>query len=210
MFGPRRRGSGSSRRRASEMLGTRPRAAQRDGALPALSPTQPVSAAAKRRLRNAGFAVAAIVIFFWSVLPVLALILMSLSPAADLIRTPPTVIPSAFTLDNFVAVLAAEGLHTSAQAKRVPLSLMNSFFVGVVGLGDQRRRSERSPATPSPATHAPLLSSGGLWAPDADAHDPGLTLVLPFFIIFPVSGSSTPAWPWSSPIRRSCCRSVPG
>src|SRR4029434_1973785 len=76
--------------------------------------------------------IAAIVIFLWSALPVLGLILMSLSPPVDLVRLPPSVIPSRITFDNFIAVLFPEGYATSVQARRVPLALINSFGVGIV------------------------------------------------------------------------------
>jgi multiple sugar transport system permease protein len=108
---------------------------------------------------------------------------MSLSPASDLIRTPPTVVPSSLTLDNFVSVLAAEGQTTSAQAKRVPLSLMNSFVVGtVVSVVNVALGTLAGYAF---ARHAKRrFFAGSLWALLLTRMIPGLTLVLPFFIIF--------------------------
>ena len=155
--------------------------------LPAYRPHSLLPARVTRVLAPALFALVAIVIFLWSVLPVLALILMSLSPAADLIRTPATVIPTTLTFDNFMSVLAAEGHTTSAQAKRVPLSLMNSFIVGAIvsvinvalgtlaGYAFARHAKER-------------FFAGSLWALMLTRMIPGLTLVLPFFITFKTLG----------------------
>ena len=58
---------------------------------------------------------------------VVALLLLSITPAADLIRTPATVVPSTLTLDNFVSVLLpgwVAGQSSSVQAERVPLSVL--------------------------------------------------------------------------------------
>ena len=86
-----------------------------------------------RAIGRGGFALLAVVIFLWSALPVLALVLMSLTPASDLIRTPPTLVPSTITLQNFQTVLLPQSgaqFSTSVQARRVPLSIFNSFVVG--------------------------------------------------------------------------------
>ena len=74
-----------------------------------------------------------LVIFLWSALPVLALILMSLTPASDLIRTPPTLVPSTITLQNFQTVLLPGLAHSSRQACRrggFRSRSFNSFVVG--------------------------------------------------------------------------------
>jgi multiple sugar transport system permease protein len=137
-------------------------------------------------LSKGGFALAAVVLFLWSALPVLALVLMSFTPASDLIRTPPTMAPSAFTLDNFKTVLIPElgsSFSTSVQAKRVPLSLTNSLIVGAcvalisvtlgtfAGYAFARHGKSR-------------FFSASLWMLLLTRMTPGLTLVLPFFIIF--------------------------
>ena len=54
---------------------------------------------------------AAIAIFAWSFGPFLWLVLMSLSMPADLVRSPPSVIPSGLTLDNFRYVLFPGGVE---------------------------------------------------------------------------------------------------
>jgi len=142
--------------------------------------------ALERTLSKGGFALAAILLFLWSALPVLALVLMSFTPASDLIRTPPTMAPSAFTLDNFKTVLMPQlgsTFSTSVQAKRVPLSLANSFIVGAcvalisvslgvfAGYAFARHGKSR-------------FFSASLWMLLLTRMTPGLTLVLPFFIIF--------------------------
>lgn len=121
-------------------------------------------------------------IFIWSFLPVAALVFISLSPATDLIRTPPSLFPSTLTFENYRMVLMAEGT-TSVQAQRVPISLFNSFVIGVIvsvlnvalgtlaGYGFARYASHR-------------FFSVSLWALLLTRMVPALTLVLPFFVIF--------------------------
>ncbi len=145
---------------------------------------------AARVLAQGGFWTVAALVFLWSALPVAALLLMSLTPAADLIRTPASMVPSAITLDNFVSVLLpgrVAGQASSVQAQRVPLSLLNSFAVGAVAAavsvvlgtlaGYAFARHEKAPAF--------KLS---LWALLLTRMTPGLTLVLPFFIGFRAAG----------------------
>ncbi|KGM33368.1 ABC transporter permease [Inquilinus limosus] len=141
-------------------------------------------------LGRIAFTLAALLIFLWSALPVIALVLMSITPASDLIRMPPTVVPSGFTLHNFTAVLAPElasGNETSVQAKRVPLSLLNSFVVGVVVV-------TISVALGTLAGYA-FARHGkarffriSLWGLLLTRMTPALTLVLPFFVIFRTLG----------------------
>jgi multiple sugar transport system permease protein len=146
--------------------------------------------AASRVLARGGFWATALVVFLWSALPVVALLLLSITPAADLIRTPATVVPSMLTLDNFISVLlpgSVAGQVSSVQAERVPLSVLNSFLVGAsvaaisVALGTLAgyafARHEKAPAF--------RIS---LWALLLTRMTPGLTLVLPFFIGFRTFG----------------------
>ncbi|MGI3900686.1 MAG: ABC transporter permease subunit [Janthinobacterium lividum] len=137
-------------------------------------------------LGRGGFGLAAIILFLWSALPVLALVLMSLTPASDLIRTPATMIPSGFTLENFKTVLMPQisaGFSTSVQAKRVPLSLFNSLVVGACvalisvvlgtfsGYAFARYGRKR-------------FFGASIWILMLTRMTPGLTLVLPFFVIY--------------------------
>ncbi|WP_131196100.1 ABC transporter permease subunit [Lichenihabitans psoromatis] len=154
--------------------------------LPPPAPRFRLPRAMEAALGHGGFALAAIVLFLWSALPVLALVLMSLTPASDLIRTPATMIPSGFTLENFKTVLMPQisaGFSTSVQAKRVPLSLINSFVIGAcvalisivlgtfAGYAFARYGKKR-------------FFNVSIWLLLLTRMTPGLTLVLPFFIIY--------------------------
>lgn len=139
--------------------------------------------AVRALLSRIGFRAAVALIFLWSALPVLLLVMMSITPATDLIRTPPSAIPSGFTMDNFRAVLFPEGGTTSVQAKRVPLSLLNSFLIGAVTVfltllvtpfaGYVFARWPRT-----------RMFQAGLWAMLFTRMTPALTLVLPFFVLY--------------------------
>jgi ABC-type glycerol-3-phosphate transport system permease component len=143
-----------------------------------------------RILARGGFWATVLLVFLWSALPVAGLLLMSLTPPADLIRTPATIIPSTLTLDNFVSVLLpghVAGQASSVQAQRVPLSVLNSLVVGVavsvvaVALGTLAgyafARHDKAPAFKIT-----------LWALLLTRMTPGLTLVIPFFIGFRATG----------------------
>ena len=93
-------------------------------------------------LGQVGLAVAALLIFVWSFAPFLWLVIMSLSPSVDLVRTPPTLIPNALTLENYRFVLFPGGVaggQSSVQATRVPYSIFNSLVVAVCVTADQPR-----------------------------------------------------------------------
>jgi ABC-type glycerol-3-phosphate transport system permease component len=158
--------------------------------LPPMPQRMRLSPVAEKVLARLGFAVAVIALFIWSALPVVALLLMSLTPASDLIRTPPTLVPSGFTLQNFQAVLmpnTGSGIATSVQAQRVPLSLLNSSIVGAVvalisvtlgtfaGYAFARNAKSR-------------FFGASLWGLLLTRMTPGLTIVLPFFVIFRTFG----------------------
>ena len=154
--------------------------------LPPPPPRFRLPRALESALGRGGFGLAAIILFLWSALPVLALVLMSLTPASDLIRTPATMIPSGFTLENFKTVLMPQisaGFSTSVQAKRVPLSLFNSLVVGACvalisvvlgtfsGYAFARYGRKR-------------FFGASIWLLMLTRMTPGLTLVLPFFVIY--------------------------
>lgn len=144
-----------------------------------------------RRVRDGlgrtGFAVLIAVIVVWSALPVMSLVIMSLTPATDLIRTPPSAIPSGLTFDNYIAVLFPEGGAASTQARRVPLSLLNSFVVAASAVliavaltpfaGYVFARWPRNRAF-----------QAGLWALILTRMTPALTLILPLFVIYRAMG----------------------
>jgi multiple sugar transport system permease protein len=167
---------------------------QRRNAMALLPPFRPraglLPAPLSQSLARCSFWVAVLLVFLWSALPVAGLVLLSITPAADLIRTPATILPSTLTLENFVSVLLpghVAGQSTSVQAQRVPLSVFNSFVVGAVvaaicvslgtlaGYAFARHDKAR-----------PLKAA--LWALLLTRMTPGLTLVLPFFIGFRVLG----------------------
>jgi multiple sugar transport system permease protein len=169
---------------ASSAAMAKPRAAM--VILPEWKPRRMMRPMTARNIGRALFAIAIALIFLWSFLPIAALIFISLSPPTDLIRTPPSIIPSALTLENYKAVLMAQGT-TSVQAARVPLSLLNSFGTGIVvsvinvalgtlaGYGFARYADKR-------------FFSVSLWLLLLTRMIPALTLVLPFFVIFRILG----------------------
>ena len=141
-------------------------------------------------LATGGFWTVAALVFLWSALPVIALLLMSLTPVADLIRTPASMVPSAITLDNFVSVLLpgrVAGEASSVQAQRVPLSLLNSFAVGAVVAGVSVVLGTLAGYAFARHDKAPLFKLS-LWGLLLTRMTPGLTLVLPFFIGFRAVG----------------------
>jgi multiple sugar transport system permease protein len=145
-----------------------------------------ISHIAKRRLGKALHYFVVLTLALWSFLPVAMLVLISLSPTADLIRTPPSILPSALTFDNYKAVLFAEG-GAGVQSARVPQSLINSFVLGSIvavlnvalgtlaGYGFARYGHKRFFAV-------------SLWCLLLSRMIPALTLVLPFFVIFRTLG----------------------
>lgn len=140
----------------------------------------------RRLLFRLGLGIGVVAILLWSAGPFLWLVIMSLSPSVDLVRTPPTVIPDSLTLDNFRYVLFPGGAvdgQSSVQATRVPFSIWNSFvvasFVTVINVvigslaGYAYARHGRG-----------KFMTGSLWALMMTRMTPSLALILPFFIIF--------------------------
>jgi multiple sugar transport system permease protein len=154
--------------------------------LPALRRRQLIPIRLRRRLWQVGLGLAALLIFLWSFGPFVWLVVMSLSPSADLVRTPPTVIPDTLTAENYRFVLfpsGVEGGQSSVQATRVPISIFNSLVVAtgvtlvnlVLGslAGYAYARHGRS-----------RIMNGSLWALMMTRMTPSLALILPFFIVF--------------------------
>lgn len=166
----------TSTRRAHHVMATIPRPPLRKG----LSPKT------QRLLGRVGLFIGALVILVWSAAPVLQLLLMSVTPASDLIRTPPSVIPTGFTLDNFRAVLlpqAGADQTMSVQARRVPLSLMNSTIVGVSVVVVTLLLAPFAGYVFARYPRATAFRVG-LWGLLLTRMVPALTLVLPFFVIY--------------------------
>jgi multiple sugar transport system permease protein len=145
----------------------------------------------RRTLGAIALGVAAILIFIWSFGPFLWLVIMSLSPSADLVRSPPSLLPHALTLDNYRFTLfpwtMSDAQSSSVQATRVPISIWNSLVVAVwvtainVVLGSLAgyafARGGRS-----------RFLGGSLWALMLTRMTPSLALILPFFIVFRAAG----------------------
>lgn len=189
VLGPRRGAARAPFEALAELRGGQRRHAMAD--LPpflARAPLLPPRAA--RLAGRAGFLLIAALVLIWSAWPVVALVVMSLMPGADLIRTPATFLPSTLTLHNFLAVLtpdAVAAVNTSVQAQRVPYALLNSLIVGAVvaviavalgalaGYAFARHDKARG-------------MQGALWGLLLTRMTPALTLVLPYFIGFRVAG----------------------
>ena len=146
-----------------------------------------ISPEMRKSLSGFGFWILVVLIFVWSALPVLMLVLMSITPASDLIRIPPSAIPSRLTFENFQAVLFPEGGAASVQAKRVPLSLMNSFIVGTVTVGIALALAPFAGYVFARWPRSRMIQAG-LWGMLFTRMTPALTLVLPFFIIYRMIG----------------------
>ncbi|MFO1068098.1 MAG: ABC transporter permease subunit [Geminicoccaceae bacterium] len=154
--------------------------------LPAFTSRAWLSGRTRRVAARVGLAAAAIFILVWSVGPFLWLLLMSLSPSVDLVRTPPTLIPNSLTLENYRFVLFPSGVSDgqgSQQAARVPIAIWNSLVVAVsvtiinLVLG--------SLAGYAYARHSKSrVMNGTLWALMMTRMTPSLALILPFFIVF--------------------------
>ena len=133
-----------------------------------------------------GLAAAAILIFLWSFAPFLWLVLMSLSPSVDLVCTPPTLIPTSLTLENYRFVLFPGGVadgQGSVQATRVPYAIWNSLVVAVCVTAINLVLG--SLAGYAYARHGRgRLMNGSLWALMMTRMTPSLALILPFFIVF--------------------------
>jgi multiple sugar transport system permease protein len=151
--------------------------------LPVYRPRSWMSARTSRWLTVGLHRLAATLILLWSALPVLALLLMSLSPAADLIRTPPTVLPSHLTFQNFISVLTAKNGLESVQAERVPLALLNSLVVGIAVTAFSVFLGVFSGYAFARYGHRRFFA-GALWGLLLTRMVPALTLILPMFILF--------------------------
>lgn len=102
-----------------------------DGAFQPPPPSWRTSAWAKAIKRRAIYLPAAI-IAFWSLAPVVWLLICSVSPFTDLLSKPPVFWPHA-TLDNyrriFTGATAADTAGVPLVAQRVPQALLNSFII---------------------------------------------------------------------------------
>jgi multiple sugar transport system permease protein len=154
--------------------------------MPAVRRAMLLSGRARRMLGRIGLAVAALLILLWSLGPFLWLVIMSLSPSADLIRSPPSLVPNALTLDNYIFVLYPSGVaggQMTVQATRVPLSILNSLVVAVAVTAINLVLGSLAGYAYSRYARSRLLS-GSLWVLMMTRMLPSLALILPFFIVF--------------------------
>ncbi len=154
--------------------------------LPAIVAPAWLSGRVRRMLSAVGLGAAALLIFVWSFAPFFFLVLMSLSPSSDLVRSPPLLVPHSLTLDNYAYILAPQGVsggQSSVEATRVVSSIRNSLIVAAcvtainlvlgafAGYAFSRNRRNR-------------FLGGSLWALMMTRMTPSLALILPFFIVF--------------------------
>lgn len=145
-----------------------------------------LSGRTRRIVGRVGLAAAAIFIFLWSFGPFLWLVLMSLSPSVDLVRIPPSLIPTTLTFENYRFVLFPTGVSDgqgSVQATRVPYAIWNSLVVAICVTAINLLLG--SLAGYAYARHGKgRLMNGSLWALMMTRMTPSLALILPFFIVF--------------------------
>ncbi|MEZ5667351.1 MAG: ABC transporter permease subunit [Alphaproteobacteria bacterium] len=161
-------------------------AASRLVRLPALNRTVLFSGATRRAIWRVFLALVAVLIFLWSFGPFLWLVLMSLSTSADLVRSPPTSIPSSLTLENYRFVLFPGGVEdgqSSIQATRVPRSIMNSFIVASCVTAINLLLGSIAAYAYARNQHSRTMNTT-LWVLMMTRMAPSLALILPFFMVF--------------------------
>jgi multiple sugar transport system permease protein len=154
--------------------------------LPLVDRQPDLSPKLRRTLGRIALAVAVAAIFIWSVGPFLWLVIMSLQKSADLVRTPPTVIPGALTVENYRFVLFPKGVadgQSSVQAARVPLGILNSLIVATCVTAVNLVLGSLAGYAYSRAARSRLMR-GTLWALMLTRMTPSLALILPFFLVF--------------------------
>jgi multiple sugar transport system permease protein len=174
--------NGSIGRLGSGVGSTRSRLAR----LPS-SPRRPlVPPRLRRSVARIALALAVAAIFVWSVAPFLWLVIMSLQKSADLVRTPPTIVPGGLTLENYRFVLIPQGVaggQSSVQAMRVPFGIVNSLIVAVCVTAANLVLGSIAGYAYSRAARSHLMR-GTLWALMLTRMTPSLALILPFFLVF--------------------------
>ena len=132
--------------------------------------------------------VAAVIILLWSMAPFAWLLIMSLSPSSELVRSPPQLLPHHLTLDNYRQVIAPEASGAaSVVARRVPFGIWNSIVVAVFSTAINVALGSLAGYGFTIAGRSRGLR-GALWALMLTRMTPSLVLILPFFIIFRSAG----------------------
>jgi multiple sugar transport system permease protein len=140
-----------------------------------------------RRVRRVAFYSVIVLIAVWTLLPFYVTVNASLSNVADFLNKPPRWFPFPPTFANYSAVLFGEeissGLGQNVQAQAMLISMRNSLVVslavtalnvvfGTMG-GYAYARFARS-----------KLITGGFWLLMFTRMIPGLTIIVPFYLIF--------------------------
>src|SRR5260370_14263210 len=106
--------------------------------------------------------------------------------SAVLVRTPATVVPGSFTLENYRFVLFPQGVaggQSSVQATRVAFSILNSLIVAVCVTAVNLLLGSIAGYAYSRTARSGLMRST-LWALMLTRMTPSLALILPFFLVF--------------------------
>jgi multiple sugar transport system permease protein len=149
-----------------------------------------LSGRTRRAVGGVGLAVAALMIFIWSFGPFFFLVLMSLSPSSDLVRSPPLLVPNSLTLANYAYLIAPQGVsggQSAVEATRVVSSIWNSLIVAVCVTALNLALGSFAAYAFSRNLQSRFLT-GSLWALMMTRMTPSLALILPFFIVFKTFG----------------------
>ncbi len=142
----------------------------------------------RERIADVAVRLAAVIILIWSVAPFAWLLVMSVSPSAELVRSPPQLLPHHLTLDNYRQVIAPQATGAaSVAARKVPFGIWNSIVVAAFS-------TAINVALGALAGYGFTIAGrnrglrGALWALMLTRMTPSLVLILPFFIIFRAAG----------------------
>jgi multiple sugar transport system permease protein len=138
-----------------------------------------------------------VLIVLWSGLPFLGLVVFSFSRSVDLVSVPPHLIPNPPTLENYRSIFATQigtsGLSITAQMGKVPAGLINSLIVAisvtlinlVIGVlaGYGYARYSRF-----------LFMRSTLQLLMITRMIPGLTIIVPWFIMFRAANLLDTRW----------------
>lgn len=142
----------------------------------------------RERLGRVALRLAALAIFVWSVAPFAWLVLMSVSPSSELVRTPPHLLPHSLTFANYRQVLFPQASGAaSVAARRVPFGIWNSFVVAAFVTAINVVLGSLAGYGFAIAGRSRALRSA-LWALMLTRMTPSLVLILPFFMLFRAAG----------------------
>lgn len=152
--------------------------------LPRARPMAPRTLLFREGSARIALGIAAVAILLWSVTPFIWLVLMSLSPSSDLVRSPPHLVPSHLTLENYREVLFPQASGAaSVGARRVPYAIWNSFVIATFVTAINVLLGSLAGYGFTIAGRSRALRSA-LWALMLTRMTPSLVLILPYFILF--------------------------